>query len=197
MTSPTMLRRSLARVVPLGATLTVAALALAGCSSSSSSTPTSAAPATTAPTSVPSSSTSAAAPGSTAQNLPVTDAVRSELVAARAASLGIAPSSYTGLTPGDTYYAYDPSTGTYWAAAQVQPQVPSTPAAPGTDIYKAQVSSQDDGSYVLFMKTSGGTWTATNDGTSGPPPVPCPVAVPAAVAQVWGWPSGACRPARY
>jgi hypothetical protein len=127
----------------------------------------------------------------------VTDAIRSELVAARAAAIGIAPSSYVGLAPGDTYYAYDPSTGTYWAAARVQPQVPATQPAPGSDIYKAQVSSQDDGSYVLFTKTAGGAWTATNDGTAGPPPVPCPVAVPAAVAQVWGWPAGACRPAHY
>jgi hypothetical protein len=139
--------------------------------------------------------TGAPSPGSTAQNLPVTDAVRAELVAARAAGLGIAPSSYTGLTPGDTYYAFDPSTGTYWAAAQMQ--VPDTNSPVGSDVYKAQVASQDDGSYVLFAKTAGGTWTATNDGSAGPGTAPCPVPVPAAVLQAWGWPAGSCRPAHY
>jgi len=194
MTTSTSLLRSLARAAPVGATLTVAALTLAACSSSSSTTATTA---TTAPSASSTTATSAPAPGSTAQNLPVTDAVRAELVAARAAALGIAPSSFTGLTPGDTYYAYDPSTGTYWAAAQAQPQVPATQPAQGSDIYKAQVSSQDDGSYLLFTKPTGGSWTATNDGTAGPSPAPCPVAVPAAVAQVWGWPAGSCRPAHY
>ena len=200
METSTMPGRVQRRTLPVGATLAVAALALAACSSSSSSSATTAAtPATTATTapSGPGSSTSAPAPGSTAQNLPVTDAIRTALVAARAAAIGVSPSSYTGLTPGDTYYAYDPSTGTYWAAAQVAPQVPAGQPAQGSDIDKAQVASQDDGSYVLFMKTSGGSWTASNDGTVGPTPAPCRVAVPAAVAQVWGWPAGACRPSHY
>ena len=200
----TILGRCLERVVPVGATLAVAALALAACSSSSSSTATTAttattaaAPSTTATTgqSGSGSSTSAPAPGSKAQNLPVTDAIRTELVAARAAAIGVAPSNFKGLAPGTTYYAYDPSTGTYWAAAQVMPQVSAGQPDQGSDLYKAQVASQDAGSYQLFMKTSGGSWTSTDVG--GPPSQPCPVALPAAVAQAWGWPAGSCRPSSY
>jgi len=187
------------QVGPVGVVgvLVVAAVALAACSSSSSSSTTTSPPPTTASstsstssTGVQSSTSSTAAAASGAENLPVTDAIRSQLVAARAAQVGVAPSTYTGLVPGSTYYALDTVTGTYWAAGQTA--VPSTVANPGTDLYKAQVASQDDGSYLVFSKQGGGSWTVTPVGSSGPYST-CGVAVPAAVVAAWGWPAGSCR----
>ena len=174
----------------------VAGAVLAACSSSTTaSTTTSTAASASTTTTAAAGSTTTSVPASGVSNLPVTDAVRADLVAARAAQLGIAPSTFTGLTPGDTYYAYDHTTGTYWAAGQMA--VPGTDAAPGTDLYKAQVASQDNGSYLLFIQPSGGQWEApTPVGASGPD-TPCPLTVPAGVLQAWGWPAGSCRPAHY
>jgi len=190
-------RRTPVRTARALALATVAGLALAACSSSSSSgTTTTVAPATTSSTGVPASTatTATTVPASGVANLQVTDAIRAQLVAARAAQLGIAPSTFTGLTPGDTYYAYDATTMTYWAAGQMA--VPGTQAAPGTDLYTAQVAGQDEGSYLVFSRPSGGAWTVTPSGAVGPG-TPCGVTVPAEVVQAWGWPAGSCRPAHY
>jgi len=94
------------------------------------------------------------------------------------------------LTPGLTYYAYDRSSQTYWAGAQLAPASSSDPSNPT----RAQVASQDDGSYYIFTQPRGGGWSAHATGASGPD-TPCPIAVPAAVTAVWGWTAGTCRPA--
>jgi hypothetical protein len=179
-----------------GALVAVGSLAVAGCSSSP------AAQNTTTSTTVPSGTTATAdtgtvttGPSTTATssntvNQPVTDQLRAQLVAAGAALNSIPVAQYTGLAPGLTYYAYDSATQTYWAAARLVPAPTSDPSNPS----RAQVASQDDGSYYLFRQPRGGSWTAYADGASGPG-TPCPTAVPAAVAQVWGWPAGSCRPA--
>jgi|GEM_PF-561804 len=186
--------RSLARSLCLGAALAAGAVGLAACSSSTT------APTTSAPTPVTAGSTTSTASSTTApttvpppavQNLPVTDAVRAQLVAARAAQVGVPPSTYTGLAPGTTYYAFDHATGTYWAGAATA--LPATNAPVGSDLYKAQVAGQDDGSYLLFAMPSGGAWTVSPVGLSGTTS-PCTVPVPPAVVQVWDWPHGACRP---
>jgi hypothetical protein len=52
-------------------------------------------------------------------NLPVTDAVRDQLLLAAAALTDHPASDYTGLTPGSEHYAYDPILDTYWAAASL------------------------------------------------------------------------------
>ena len=170
----------------------VGALALAGCSSSSSSAPTT----TTTTTAASTTSTTGAATSTTtststpqAVNQPVTDAIRAELLAAGAALNNIPVSEYTGLAPGETYYAVDGSTGTAWAAARLVP----APVANGAQPSQAQIASQDDGSYTLFRREPGGSWTAFADGNTGPS-TPCPVTVPAAVVTAWGWPTGSCRP---
>lgn len=117
--------------------------------------------------------------------------MRQSLVAARAAQLGIAPSTFNGLAPGSTYYAFDGPTNTYWAAAAMD--VPTGNAPVGSDLYKAQVASQDDGAYLLFSQPAGSsTWTVYQDGAVGPN-TPCAVTVPASVVAVWGWPAGSCR----
>ena len=91
-----------------------------------------------------------------------------------------------GVVPGRTYYAYDPATSTYWAGAALVPSSSSMPA---------QVSSQDDGSYLLFTRPANGAWTVYSVGMTGIAGAKCPVPVPASVLAVWGWAPGTCRPA--
>ena len=84
-------------------------------------------------------------------NQPVTDQLRAQLVAAGAALNSIPVAEYTGLAPGLTYYAYDSATQTYWAAARLVPAPTSDPSNPS----RAQVASQDEGSYYLFRQPRG------------------------------------------
>ncbi len=117
----------------------------------------------------------------------MTDALRSQLVAAGAAQHHLSPSDYTGLRRGETYYAYDAATRTYWAGASLDPSPSSTPA---------EVAAQDDGAYLLFDRPQGGAWTVYDVGLAGTPEgSACPITVPSAVLELWGWPSGSCRPA--
>ena len=122
-------------------------------------------------------------------NVPVTDQTRAQLVDAGAALNDIPASQYTGLAPGLTYYAFDKATKVYWAGARLVPAASSDPSSPT----QAQISSQDAGSYYLFNRAQSGEWTAYAAGNTGPNSS-CPISVPAAVIQVWGWTSGGCRP---
>lgn len=164
-------------IKPAAAVGAALAVGLTACGSSS-------APARSA--SSPSTSTATSGSDAGASNLTVTPDVTAALVAAIAAMHGLQPSDYDGLVPGRTYYATDHATGDYWAGAAPRPSSSS---------YEAQVSSQDDGSYVVLTRTSGGSWHGhatgmTNDEGAGP----CPVTVPAAVLAVWGWSVGSCAP---
>ena len=139
------------------------AIVLAGCGSSSPPTTT-----TTTTTTMPSA----------VKNLAVTPSVRAALLAAGAASHNLTAADYTGLAAGQTYYAYDSATGTYWAGAALVPSASSTPA---------QVSNQDDGAYLIFTMLPGQHWVVFNDGLGGMSGAHCAVVVPAAVRTVWGW----------
>ena len=119
-----------------------------------------------------------------AVNLPVTDEVRAELVQAGAVLTGRPASEFTGLRPGKTYYAYDPDTQTYWAAAALV----ASPTA-----FQAGVNLQDQNSYLLFRKSAGGTWIPYADGYVGMQGQSCPVSIPPGVLSVWQWP-GRCYP---
>jgi hypothetical protein len=172
-----------------GALVVLGSLVLAGCSSSTSasnSSVTTRPPVTTASTAASSPTTTAP---SGAANIPVTDQIRAQLVAAGAGVNNIPVAQYTGLAPGLTYYALDRATATYWAGARLVPAPSSDPSSPT----QAQVASQDDGSYYIFTQPQGGSWTAHPSGASGGDS-PCPVAVPPAVVAAWGWPQGSCRP---
>jgi hypothetical protein len=175
------------------AMLATIGLVMAGCSSPSDSSPSNSATSTSGSSTTtstggrPSTKTTNAAP---AVNMPITDQIRSQLVAAGAALNNIPVAQYSGLAPGLTYYAFDTSSHTYWAGARLVPAPSSDPSNPT----RAQVASQDDGSYYVFTQPQGGSWTAHAAGNVGPS-TPCPVAVPASVLAVWGWPSGSCRPA--
>ncbi len=190
----------------------VVALGLAGCSSSHKTTaptaaptrstsahPASSAPAGSAPASSspagsapassaqPSSSPAViASPSSTsmAENLALTTAIRSQLVRAAAAMDNVPVSTFLGLAPATGYYGYDPASKTYWAAAALVPN-PASSIGP--------VIVQDDGSYLLFHQSAGGSWIAQNDGLGGIEDAHCP-AIPASIVAVWGWAPGACQP---
>jgi len=145
---------------------------------------------TSNPTSATSvSSTTSASPTTsvpTTQDLVVTAAIRAQLVAAGAGLNSLVSSDYTGLRPGETYYAFDAATQTYLAGAALAPSPSSMPA---------QVAAQDDGAYLLFERLQGGAWKVYAVGLAGTPEgSACPVTVPAAVLSLWGWPEGGCRP---
>jgi hypothetical protein len=165
----------------------VGALGLAACSATptgNSAKGTTSSEASTSTTALPETTTPTTAAGTS--NLAVTDEIRSELVAAGAALNSLPPSSYTGLRPGETYYAIDSSTGTYWAGAGLVPSSSST---------RAQVSVQDDGAYLLFERPRGGPWKAFDVGLAGTPDgTACPVVVPAGILRSWNWAPGSCRP---
>lgn len=171
--------------------LVAGALALTACSSASSTSTTSSTSGASRTTGAAGSSTtsSTGAPPTTAVNVPVTDQVRSELVSAGSAVNNIPASEFSGLAPGLTYYGLDRSTGVYWAGARLVAAPSSDPSTPT----QAQVSTQDDGSYYVFRQSPGGGWTAYASGNTGQD-TPCPVTIPAAVLQVWGWSPGSCRP---
>ncbi len=159
-------------------------LGLAACSASptvhSAKTSTPHAP----PPSTPSVPTTTTAPS--ASNLLITNQIRSQLVAAGAALNSLPASAYSGLVPGETFYAYDSTTGTYWAGAGLVPSSSST---------RAQISIQDDGAYLLFDRPQGGTWKAYDVGLAGTSDgTPCSVSVPSAVLRLWNWAPGSCRP---
>jgi len=162
------------------------AIGLAACSGGSPK-PSAESSTTSASTTSVSSAGSATTAAPSTSNLVVTNEIRSQLVAAGAALNSLSPSDYTGLRPGETYYAYDSGTQTYWAGAGLVPSATSTPA---------QVASQDDGAYLLFERTADGTWQAHDVGLAGTPDgSTCPVTVPSSILTLWGWPPGSCRPA--
>ena len=110
--------------------------------------------------------------------------MKSALLAAGAKMHKLPASDYTGLVKGKTYYAYDPTTKTYWAGAALI-------AKPGE--MQAEVGNQDDGAYLVYKQPAGGAWTAYPAGVTGADSK-CMVTPPAPVDAVWGWAAGACHP---
>lgn len=174
------LKRRLATIVALGA------VTLAGCSSPASTT-------TTTTTTSSSSTTSTTTPKtSSAKKLKVTKHVRKQLIKAGAAALNssLPVSAYSGLAKRQTYYAYDPTTKTYWAGAAL---VPCSTSKCSSTKQAAAVSVQDDGSYLLFTRTAKGKWKAVTVGLTLGSGAKCPTAVPSAILKVWHWAAGTCR----
>jgi len=118
------------------------------------------------------------APG-VAKNLIVTPAVRASLLNAGAAYHQLPVKDYLGLTKGMTYYAFDVTTKTYYAAAGLDPSPTSL---------RAQVGAQDDGGYNLFVRAQGATtWKIYDDGLGASEDAKCPITIPPAVRKVWDW----------
>lgn len=117
-------------------------------------------------------------------NLIASPAMKSALLAAGAKMHHLPESDYTGLAKGATYFAYDPSTKTYWAGASLIPKPGST---------QAEVGNQDDGAYLVFKRPLHGAWRAYPAGVTGADST-CMVTPPAAVTAIWGWAAGSCHP---
>lgn len=160
--------------------LTIAATA-AGCSGTSSSGP--AKPqssATLSPSASPSTSTTGAT------DLTLTADVRAQLIHAQALVVRVPDSAFVRLAKGTAYYALDNETGIHWAGASLVPSHSSI---------RAQVSVQDDGSYILFEQKPGEAWTTYDVGLAAlPDALPCPVSVPNDVTAVWHWATNSCNP---
>ena len=173
----------------LALVLAAAALLPAACGGGSSKTTTRTVT-VTATVSTPATSTSGSTAGSTttaasgAQNLVATAAVKTQLLDAGAALHKLKPSDYTGLRKGETYYAYDADTKTYWAGTQLVASASSQ---------QAQIGDQDDGAYIVFRRSGSGPWKGWETGAALHP-ADCGVKVPAAVIAVWNWAPGACHP---
>jgi hypothetical protein len=165
-----------------GVTL-IAAAVLVGLSACSTSTVS--ASGSSPPQGAPSSGSAAPHLSDVAENLAMPGQVQHQLVAAAAAAKHVPAWDFVGLDPHTRYYAYDYTTGTYWASATLVPRSSAT---------AAEVSVQDNGSSDLFEKSTGGRWHAFEVGTAGTGGTRCPVDVPAAVAVRWGWPGPGCRP---
>jgi len=170
-------RRSIPWVATLVAT---GALVLAACGSNSPSAgpTTTSASTTTTTTSSSTTSTTAAASATTttsgaAQNLAATAAVKSSLTAAYVAHNGLPANEVAGTAPGSVYYAFEPSTNTYWAIASF---VPTSGASQQT-----QVAMQDDGCCGVFTQPSGGSWKFQASFLGEP----CPGQVPADLETLW------------
>lgn len=185
--------RPTVRSPPLPVLLPViaAALALTGCggSGSSGSTKTVTNTVTVTQSSASTGSGSTAVSGQTtvagAQNLVVTNAIRSQLLAAGAALHQLPVSDYTGLVKGTTYYALDPATGDHWAGAALIPSKSSM---------KAQIGNQDDGAYLVYRRTGSGPWKSWDAGIPGSSNFTCAVTPPASVLSAWNWAPGTCHP---
>ena len=132
----------------------------------------------------------AAAPSPTPtgiQNLVISSAEKSQLAAAYVASKSISLSDLAGGGPaaGSVYYAYDPSTDTYWALASFAPS--------STASLNVQVGFQDGGSYGMYKKAGSGSWQVQQPGF----PEICGEAkfFPQAVLTAWGISTSSLPPA--
>jgi hypothetical protein len=153
---------------------------VAGCSGSSTSKKTA-----SSPFLPPTSQSPGLLIAGVVENLTADPAVVAQLVSAGAAHNSLSAADYTGLVAGSTFYAYDQSTATHWAGAALDPLPTSQPA---------QVSVQDDGSYLLFSAAKDKPWRVYDVGLSGIEGTSCPVKVPVAVLTVWDWAPNSCRP---
>jgi hypothetical protein len=164
--------------------IATAALGAAACGGSSSTKTVTVTKTVTKPAKAKHKSTVGTPTSAGAKNLVATPAVKTQLLAAGAALHKLPVSDYTGLTKGDTYYAYDAGTKTYWAGTQLVASASSQ---------KAQIGNQDDGAYLIFRKAGSRPWKGSETGAADTP-ASCQVKVPAAVIAVWGWAAGACHP---
>lgn len=121
------------------------------------------------------------APG--VKNLALTPELTRELLIAAATFNKLPVTAYTGLAPHSTYVGRD-ATGTVWAATALQPSPSSVPA---------QVSVQDDGSYLLLRRNPTGDWTVWSVGLATA--ADCArFGLPGALRTLWDWPSTGCHP---
>jgi hypothetical protein len=180
--------RSLPVSLSLLAILSLAACAAQPSGSASDQTTTPAAAATASATGnvaiLPGSEAPSATPGGSGgvQNLVITSAEKTELTALFVAALGIQVSDLPGDGPiqGDTYYAYDPATDTYWAMATF----PLNGAASASVI----AAFREHGDQGLYRKAGAAPWQIDTSSAEGDY---CAVLhyFPSAVLTAWSLPT--------
>lgn len=170
------------RSLYVGPVVLASALSLAACGSPAAVTTTT----TTSTTSTTITTTTTTNSSLPTKNLAVTPAVTKSILDAGAKYHQLPATDYTGLDPGTAYYAFDPATNTFYAAAGLLPSPHSL---------KAQIGAQDDGGYNLFVRPASNTnWTVYNDGLGGADGSVCPIDVPTSVLAVWNWKPKSCFP---
>ncbi len=153
-----------------------------GSAATSAAAPSSGAVSATFPAS--SGSASASSSGAGAENVSLTAELQHEILVAAAAFNKLPVTAYSGLMPTLTYLARD-SAGDLWVGTSLEPSSTSIPA---------QVSVQDNGSYLLLRQRGGtGTWTVWAVGLSTPQDC-ATIGLPLAVSSLWGWEPSSCRP---
>jgi hypothetical protein len=108
--------------------------------------------------------------------LVITSSVREALVAAFVSFKNVPAQQIEGTQPGTAYYAFVPSTGTYWALVSF---LPSSSASLQTD-----VSLQDGGAMGIFDEQPGEGWKMLAQGVV--PFCPSRTTIPSAVLTLWG-----------
>jgi hypothetical protein len=108
-----------------------------------------------------------------AENLPIPDDVRQQLVTAFVAAKKVQPSEVSGTKPGTVYYGYLPATDTYWAVAEFS----LSPSASE----QTKIDFQDGADQATFHRQAGQPWQVT----IGDIPWPCPGDLPDAMMSAW------------
>jgi hypothetical protein len=138
---------------------------------------------TTTTTSGAGASTTTSTTSGAPQNLVATAAVKSALTAVYVARNGLPAAEVAGTAPNSVYYAFMPSTNTYWAIAAF---LPTANASMNTE-----VAMQDDGCCGIFNMTTGGAWTLVARYLGAP----CGGQIPATLEELWHLtPPGDCAP---
>ncbi len=84
----------------------------------------------------------------------------------------VPPSAVGGISWGTLFYAFDPSSSTYWARAGFYPTVAASQTF-------AAVAFQDGGADAVFTRPSGSAWVVKSVGM-------CHSGLPVRVAETWG-----------
>ncbi len=108
-------------------------------------------------------------------NLVATTTDKAALTAAFVAFTHLPAPEIAGTEPGSVYYAYDPSTSTYWALASF---VPTSTASQQTE-----VALQDGGGMGIFSRKGDSAWTMLSTGFV--PFCASKTALPSAVISLW------------
>ena len=171
----------------LVAAFVLGAVTLAGCGSggnppaasgktTTTTTTTSTSASTTSSTGSTTQTTAASSTSTTsgaAQNLAATAALKSELTAVYVAKNSLPASQVAGTAPNSVYYAYEPSTKTYWAIASFVPNSSAT--------MQTQVAMQDDGCCGIFSTQTLTSWSLVARYLGAP----CPGQIPADLMTLW------------
>jgi hypothetical protein len=118
----------------------------------------------------------------------LTRKIRHELLLARSNATHLPDDAFVRLYKGSAYYAIDNKTGIYWAAGST---------VPNHDSERAEVYSQDEGAYTIFVLRLGREWKVYDAGRDGPEArsgAQCPIKIPADVLEVWQWAPNTCDP---